>query len=78
MADDPHPLDYEATLDRMEKGLAPVDPQIALASIAISLVQITSHLNHIATSLSIIQMQQPNGNSNIVTALNAVAARTSK
>lgn len=75
MADNPHPLDYEATLNRMEEGLAPVDPQIALASIAISLVKITSHLNLITTSLNIIQMQLSNGNGNIVAALNNLGAR---
>lgn len=78
MADNPHPLDYEATLNRMEEGLAPVDPQIALASIAISLVQITSHLSHIATTLEIIQVQLSNGNGNIAAALNNLGARMNR
>ncbi len=38
---EPSPLDYNATLKRMEDGIAPMDPGIALASIAISLKDIS-------------------------------------
>jgi hypothetical protein len=41
---DPHPLDYNATISRMEPGIAPVASEIALASIAISLTKISSEL----------------------------------
>lgn len=40
-------LDYQKTLDRMEPNISPVDPSIALTSIAISMRQITLVLNSI-------------------------------
>lgn len=64
--EDPSPLDYNATLNRMEPGIAPVAEMISLASIAISLkdialtlhrlegasLQNSSELRSIASSLS--------------------------
>ena len=41
---DPHPLDYNATISRMEPGIAPVASEIALASIAISLKEIAHYM----------------------------------
>lgn len=40
MADNPNPLDYLATLNRLEPGIAPVDYALSLASIAMSLKRI--------------------------------------
>ena len=51
MSDRPHPLDYEATLDRLEPGIAPVDPMISLASLAISARAIHSELASIHDEL---------------------------
>lgn len=44
--DGPHPLDYNATLDRMEPGISPTDLTITLASIAISMKRIATALEN--------------------------------
>lgn len=53
MTDEPHALDYNATIDRMEPGIAPVSADITLASIAISLNRIAKALEFMhGTSMS--------------------------
>jgi len=42
--EDPSPLDYNATLERLEKGIAPIDATLVLTSIAISLASINRTL----------------------------------
>lgn len=41
---EPHSLDLNATLDRMEPGIAPVDTVLSLASIAVSLKRIADRM----------------------------------
>lgn len=43
MSDDPHALDLNATLNRMEPGLSTPSVEQSLASIAISLKRIADH-----------------------------------
>lgn len=51
MNDGPHPLDLNATLARMEPGIAPVDPMISLASLAISARAIHSEMSALHANL---------------------------
>lgn len=64
MTDDPHPLDYNATLNRMETGIAPVDMILSLASIAISLKRIADHMpDHPLTGPELVYQLQSIANS---------------
>lgn len=75
MTSDPSPLDYSATINRMEPGVAPVSADITLASIAIS-------LNRIATALEamhgISSAQQFNIHSSLQGIASAIHSHNSK
>lgn len=62
MDNTPNPLDYNATINRMEYGIAPVDMVVSTASIAISLKRIAD------------MMEDPNSQFNQTTSVAAMDA----
>lgn len=63
MTTEPSPLDYNGTLNRLEAGIAPVELQISMASIAISLKRLVD-----------IEANRPQQDSNWVLANNIIQA----
>lgn len=75
MTDDPHPLDYNATLERMEPGIAPVSADITLASIAISLNRIAKTLEFMHGSGMSQQFEMRSAIQNISSAIQQHSSR---
>lgn len=65
-------LDYNATLKRMEEGLAPMDPGIALASIAVSLVRAVDLLSQIHNEMVMDKYEQRQNTMSIQSAISAI------
>lgn len=72
MTDEPHVLNYNATINRMEPGIAPVSADISLASIAMSLKRLVdlTESEHFGNSNSVKGMRLETAIDRVVMAIN--------
>jgi len=71
---EPHPLNLEATLERIEPGLAPVDMQTAILSIAVSMKRIADQLHDTCADVRMTQSNSWNITAEIKGVKSAVEA----